>query len=62
MNKCNKKIELTYGSAIIIAKKNQTSPQYVRNVLCRYNSGKNIFGVKALKILKFANKFQTSML
>lgn len=61
MNKSNKKIELTYGSAIIIAKKNKTSPQYVRNVMYRYNSGKNIFGIKALKILKNANKFQTNM-
>jgi len=61
MNKCNKKIELIYGSAIIIARKNKTSPQYVRNVMHRYNSGKNIFGIKALKIIKNANKFQAIM-
>lgn len=52
-----KNIELTYGTAILIAKRANTSPQYVRTVLRRYRSGHRFYGVKTKNILKLINKY-----
>lgn len=49
-------LELSYGLAQKIARKIQTTPQYVRNVAYRYRKGANIHGVKAVKIIKLILK------
>lgn len=53
MNKDSKKALLEYGEAVLIAKKCQTTPEYVRNILYLYRKGKcRFYGAKAKKIIR----------